>query len=64
MQQFAPEGFRIQLAALNALQEAAEAYLIEILEDSNMLAMHAKRRTIMPRDIQMVRRLRLRFEDF
>ena len=41
-----------------ALQEAAEAYLVRLFEDSNLAAIHAKRVTIMPKDIQLARRLR------
>ena len=48
---------RFEGAALLALQEAAEAYLIALLEDSNLLAIHAKRVTIMPKDIQLARRI-------
>ena len=44
---------RFEGTALLALQEAAEAYLIALLEDSNLLAIHAKRVTIMPKDIQL-----------
>jgi len=49
---------RIQSSALLALQEAAEAYLVGVLEDSNMLAIHCKRVTIMPKDMQLARRIR------
>ena len=49
---------RFEGAALLALQEASEAYLIALLEDSNLLAIHAKRVTIMPKDIQLARRIR------
>lgn len=41
-----------------ALQEASEAYLIGLFEDTNLAAIHAKRVTIMPRDIVLARRLR------
>ena len=41
-----------------ALQEAAEAYLVGLFEDSNLCAIHAKRVTIMPKDIQLARRIR------
>ncbi|KAH7302041.1 hypothetical protein KP509_23G053500 [Ceratopteris richardii] len=44
--------------ALEALQEVAEAYLISMLEDSNLCAIHAKRVTIQPKDIQLARRIR------
>jgi histone H3 len=49
---------RMQSVAVVALQEAAEAYLVRLFEDTNMCAIHAKRVTIMPRDIQLARRLR------
>jgi len=41
-----------------ALQEAAEAYLVSLFEDTNLAAIHAKRVTIQPKDIQLARRLR------
>jgi histone H3 len=44
--------------ALVALQEAAEHYLVLLFEDTNLLAIHAKRVTIMPKDIQLARRIR------
>ncbi|GBF89026.1 histone [Raphidocelis subcapitata] len=43
---------------LLALQEAAEAYLVGLFEDTNLCAIHAKRVTIMPKDIQLARRIR------
>jgi histone H3 len=49
---------RFQKSAIAALQEAAEAYLIGLLEDTNLCAIHAKRVTIMPKDIQLARRIR------
>ena len=49
---------RFQMAAIKALQEAAEAYLVGLFEDSNLCAIHAKRVTIMPKDIQLARRIR------
>ncbi|KAK0407069.1 hypothetical protein QR680_018978 [Steinernema hermaphroditum] len=49
---------RFQSSAVLALQEAAEAYLVGIFEDTNLCAIHAKRVTIMPRDIQLARRIR------
>ncbi|KAK3262895.1 histone H3 protein [Cymbomonas tetramitiformis] len=49
---------RFQSAALLALQEASEAYLVGIMEDSNLIAIHAKRVTIMPKDMQLARRIR------
>ena len=41
-----------------ALQEAAEAYLVGLFEDTNLCAIHGKRVTIMPKDIQLARRIR------
>ena len=49
---------RFQAAAILALQEASEAYLVGLFEDSNLCAIHAKRVTIMPRDMQLARRIR------
>jgi len=49
---------RFQSAALLALQEAAEAYLVGVFEDTNLCAVHAKRVTIMPKDMQLARRIR------
>ena len=49
---------RFQSGAVLALQEAAETYLVGLLEDSNLCAIHAKRVTIMPRDMQLARRIR------
>ena len=42
-----------QLSAITALQEAAEAYLVGLFEDTNLCAIYAKRVTIMPKDIQL-----------
>mmetsp|Transcript_17303 Transcript_17303/g.28443 ORF Transcript_17303/g.28443 Transcript_17303/m.28443 type:complete len:133 (-) Transcript_17303:871-1269(-) len=49
---------RFQSTAVLALQEAAEAYLIGLFEDINLCAIHAKRVTIMPKDIHLARRMR------
>ncbi|XP_052871364.1 uncharacterized protein LOC128276941 [Anopheles cruzii] len=49
---------RFQSAAVAALQEASEAYLVGLFEDTNLCAIHAKRVTIMPKDIQLARRIR------
>ena len=49
---------RFQSSAIGALQEATEAYLISIFEDTNLCAIHAKRVTIQSKDIQLARRLR------
>ena len=44
--------------ALGALQEASEAYLVDLLEDTNLCCIHAKRVTIHPKDMQLARRIR------
>ena len=49
---------RFQSSAVLALQEATEAYLVGFFEDTNLAAIHAKRVTIMPKDMQLARRLR------
>merc|ERR1739845_137734 len=49
---------RFQSSALMALQEASEAYLVGLFEDTNLCAIHAKRVTIFPKDIQLARRIR------
>jgi len=49
---------RFQASAVLALQEAAEAYIVGLFEDTNLAAIHAKRVTIMPKDIQLARRMR------
>ena len=49
---------RFQSTAVLALQEAAEAYLVGLFEDTNLCAIHAKRVTIMPKDMQLAQRIR------
>ena len=49
---------RFQAAALAALQEGVEAYMVGLLEDANLCAIHAKRVTITPKDMQLARRIR------
>lgn len=49
---------RFQSSAVLALQEASEAYLVGLFEDTNLCAIHAKRVTIMPKDILLARRIR------
>ena len=46
-----------QSSTLMALQEASEAYLVGLFKDANLCAIHAKRVTIMPEDIQLARRI-------
>lgn len=50
--------YRFQSTAILALQEATEAYLVGLFEDTNLCATHAKRVTIMPKDMQLARRIR------
>jgi histone H3 len=49
---------RFQGAAIMALQEATEAYMVSLFEDTNLAAIHGKRVTIMPKDVVLARRLR------
>lgn len=49
---------RFQSQAVLALQEAAEAYLVSLFEDTNLCAIHAKRVTIMTKDLQLAKRIR------
>ena len=49
---------RFNATALLGLHESAEAYLVKLFEDTNLCAIHAKRVTIMPKDIQLARRIR------
>ncbi len=49
---------RFQSSAVMALQEASEAFLVGLFEDTNLCAIHAKRVTIMPKDMQLARRIR------
>ncbi|KAJ1379869.1 Histone-fold [Sesbania bispinosa] len=50
--------FQFQSNTVDVLQEAVEAYLIGLFEDTNLCAIHAKRVTIMPKDIQLARRIK------
>ena len=49
---------RFQSSAIEALQEATESYIVSMFEDTNLCAIHAKRVTIMPKDLQLARRIR------
>lgn len=49
---------KISRLSSSAIQEAAEAYVVELFEDTNLCAIHVKRVTIMPKDIQLARRIR------
>lgn len=50
--------YRWQGSAILALQEASEAHLVALFEDANLCAIHGKRVTIMPKDMQLARRIR------
>ena len=49
---------RFQAAAIAAIQEASEAYLVGLFDEANLCAIHAKRVTIFPKDMQLARRIR------
>ena len=53
-----PEPFRYTAESLLAIQEATEDFLVHPFEDCNLCAIHAKRVTIMPKDLQLARRIR------
>ncbi|EEH59887.1 histone H3 [Micromonas pusilla CCMP1545] len=53
-----PEPFRYTAESLLAIQEATEDFLVHLFEDCNLCAIHAKRVTIMPKDLQLARRIR------
>lgn len=57
-QEMSNVAYRWQGTAIMALQEAAEAHLVGLFEDCNLCAIHAKRVTIQPKDMQLARRLR------
>lgn len=57
VQDYKPDA-RFQSSSIAALQEATEAYLVGVFEDTNLCAIHAKRVTIMPKDMQLARRIR------
>lgn len=56
--------FKFHSQAVLALQEASEAYMIGLFEDTNMCASHARRVTIYPRDMHLARRIRGEYIDF
>src|SRR3990170_7045753 len=49
---------RFQAAAMAALQEAAEAYLVGLFEDATLCSIHARRITLMPADLHLAQRIR------
>ena len=52
------QDLRFQSMAVMALQEASESYLVSLFEDTNLCAVHARRVTIMSKDLQLARRIR------
>ena len=52
------EDMRLQSQAVLAIQEAAETYLVSLFQDTNLCAIHARRVTIMPKDMMLARRIR------
>jgi len=58
----ATKDLRFQSTAIMCLQEAAEAFLVTLFEDSVLCAIHAKRVTLMPKDMDLARRIRGRSE--
>jgi len=52
------KGLRFQSSAIMALQEAAESYLVQLFEDTLLCAIHARRVTVMPKDMNLARRIR------
>ena len=48
---------RFQSTAIAALQEVAESFIVGLFEDVNLLAVHAKRVTVMPRDVRLALRI-------
>ena len=52
------DGLRFQSSAVQAIQEATESYVISLLSDTNLCAIHGRRVTIMPKDVHLARRLR------
>ena len=52
------DSMRISQTALDAIQEATEMHVTSLLTDANLCALHAKRVTVMPRDLVLARRLR------
>ena len=51
-------GLTLQSTAIMALQEAGETFLVGLLEQSNLCALHTKRVTIMLKDAQLARHIR------
>jgi len=58
LERYCPQGIRFKRSALMALQEASEAYLVELFEDTNLITVHRQKCTITPGDLQLALRLR------
>jgi histone H3 len=56
--QSAKRDVRFQSVAILAIQESAESYLVGLFEDTNLCTIHSGRKTIMPKDVQLARRIR------
>ena len=56
--QMTEEPFRWAADAILTAQEATEDFITHLFEDTNLCAIHAKRQTIMPKDLQLARRIR------
>lgn len=56
-QQYPGKDYRVASSAVGALQEMTEAHLVGLFADTNLCAIHAKRVTIMPKDIELARRI-------
>ena len=52
------QDLRFRAASVLAIQESTEAYAARLFEDTNLCAIHAKRIGIMPKDLQLARRIR------
>ena len=52
------DNVRFQSSAIAALQEASENYLVGLFEDSNLCAIHARRVTVMPKDMHLALKIR------
>ena len=50
--------FRISASSIDAIHEASEAYLVQMLEDANLCTIHAKRMTLMKKDVNLAMRIR------
>jgi len=55
---FLAEDYRFRANAITVLQEATEAYMVQLMQDTNLCALHAKRITILPRDMKLAQRIR------